>query len=96
MSCHRVSSKRETKFNCFLYGNINDKFESIQSISNVLQKTLPFRDDCDICFAKVHCAGGCAYNRLLYSTEQLDSLCEFTKKMIVKNLEYKLFHLKVR
>ena len=96
VSCHRVSSKRETKFNCFLYGNINDKFESIRSISNVLQKTLPFRDDCDKCFAMVHCAGGCAYNRLLYSTEQLDALCEFTKKMIVKNLEYKLLHLKVR
>lgn len=91
VSCHRISSKNESFFNEFCYGGVRDKVQinenKLLKVENVANYKLP---QCSFCFAKWHCAGGCTYNRLHLSSEQLTNYCDFVKKMITKELEKKL------
>jgi len=86
--CHRASSEEDEKFNCFVYGKVEDtvqiqeeKLEYINSISNANFER------CFDCFAKWHCAGMCLQNRLMLSEEQLSIQCTFIRKMIKRTLE---------
>ena len=89
VACHRVSSINDTYHNFFKVcddGLIYDYKYPIQ----IGQTQVPLRIECKNCFARWHCAGGCAYNRLSYSSMQMASFCKFTKKMILKALEEQL------
>jgi radical SAM protein with 4Fe4S-binding SPASM domain len=89
VSCHRISSRENKKFNDFCYGLVRDKMQisetDLQRIDSIVKPP-----ECSICFARWHCAGGCSANRLLCSAEQLSCNCSFTKSMIVQALENKL------
>ena len=91
VSCHRVSSSEEELFDKFFYGNVGEKIiiddkalENVEYYNNFKPSL------CSDCFAQWHCAGACPYKRHLFNPNQLSVYCEFTKKMIAKELEVKL------
>ena len=89
VTCHRVSSNKDLLYDRFRVGRISgsDKFDGI---INVGQTQVYRPPECNHCFAKWHCAGGCAYNRLFYDEHQMELLCSFTKEMISRELATRL------
>lgn len=91
VSCHRISSKDEKLFEIFSYGFVDD---NVNINHHNLAKVEHFANNksiqCSKCFGKWHCAGGCTNNRYLFSPEQHLAYCEFTKRMITKELESRL------
>ncbi len=94
VSCHRVSSDRDSFFDTFRYGYVNEKKFNLLSDHMNLNKSYSLEAQCDTCFAQWHCAGGCAYNRLIYSRKQMEQLCKFTRNLILKSLECKFDEIK--
>ena len=91
VSCHRVSSNKENLFNSFNFGYIEKQINIDNSkIEKVLSIAKPKKKECDTCFAKWHCAGGCTLEQLMHSKEQQSHKCNFTEKIIVKILEEEL------
>lgn len=91
VSCHRISSNKERNFSSFCIGNVNDQvnINSLQ-VDKVLNVIKAQKLECEKCFAKWHCAGGCISERLLLSKEQQSDKCNFTKNIIIRILEEKL------
>lgn len=93
VSCHRVSSEKDSFFDNFLYGAVTNKIEINDNLEHdVLSKNNENLIDCSTCFAKWHCAGGCPSNRFLFSEKQKEDNCNFTREMIKKLLEIKLIN----
>jgi radical SAM protein with 4Fe4S-binding SPASM domain len=80
VSCHRVSSNKEDAFNAFNFGNIDSQLHIDNAkVDMVLNIAKEKQEECDTCFAKWHCAGGCTSDRLLLSEQQQAYKCNFTK-----------------
>ena len=91
VSCHRITSPEEELFKKFTYGRIDDTFDIFQNaLENVENYIYSKPKQCVDCFAQWHCAGACPYNRYSFTSEQFCLYCEFTKKMITRELESKL------
>lgn len=92
VSCHRVSSPRDSCFSDFCIGSINDGIVKIsdKAVSRIKQETVDSYPDCSSCFAKWNCAGGCLYNRKTFSTQQMKDRCIFVRQLIVNELKLKL------
>jgi uncharacterized protein len=89
--CHRVSSENEKNFDLYHYGNITGKiFIDNNKLKKIMARGTVKRDDCEICFAKWHCAGGCNAEQYLLSEQQQLFKCKFTKRIITNILEEKL------
>ncbi len=92
VSCHRVSNDKAAAFERFKYGVVNeegvfvdeDKAKAVNALYE--KKRL---EQCESCFAKYHCASQCNNNKLTYSEEDFAELCNFTKEMILRELEDK-------
>lgn len=88
VACHRISSPEEQAFDLFNYARVEDgsikinkaKKELIEKFYNTKRKA------CATCFAKWHCSGSCAMERIIYSEEMRDLKCYFTKELIKKML----------
>lgn len=89
--CHRISSNKEKGFNHFKYGIIDDeiKVDSV-ALSNIVSFAEEKMSACSNCFAKWHCAGGCAANRFLLTDRQKKEYCNFFRTNIIKILTLKL------
>ena len=91
VSCHRVSSDKESSFDSFNFGHIDEQIcidnAKIEKVLNVAKSK---KQECNTCFAKWHCAGGCILEQFVHSKEQQSHKCNFTKKIIVKILEEQL------
>ena len=89
-SCQCVSSPRERFFNDVKYGNVNDQgiVEIDHSAFSRIIKSyaLAARNECSSCFARFVCGGGCPNRRRVYSTEQFNVLCEFTRNFLWMSL----------
>lgn len=91
VACHRFSSENESNFNEVNYGvikeviNIND--DKKRHVLSVFQFK---RDECTSCFAKWHCAGGCAAERLVQTSIQNESKCKFNRELIRELLEERI------
>ena len=85
VSCHRISSRRDPMFADFRYGSVDDKISiSEADLMHARRSMCGNSPQCADCFAKWHCAGGCPNIRSIFSDEQMDMYCVFTKKMITK------------
>jgi len=88
--CHRVSSENEKSFELFNYGNLSygineDKLKKVLEFANSKMQ------ECEKCFAKWHCAGGCTAERSYLTEQQQFYKCDFTKKIILELLKEKVF-----
>ena len=91
VSCHRVSSDKESSFDSFNFGHIDKQIHIDNAkMEKVLNVAKSQRKECDSCFAKWHCAGGCISERLLLSEKQQLYKCNYTRKIITRMLEEKL------
>jgi radical SAM protein with 4Fe4S-binding SPASM domain len=91
ISCHRVSSDKESSFEYFHYGYIDNQIHIDNAkIGKVLKLSKHKKKECEDCFAKWHCAGSCTSEKLLLSEQQQLYKCDFTKKIITRILEEKL------
>ena len=87
VSCHRISSERDTYFDNVCYGEVQENTVHFSKDLDLLCGEVSGLDGrCESCFARWHCAGGCPYNRLTLDSQQLDLLCDFTKTMITHGL----------
>lgn len=87
-TCHRISSSNEPLYDNFKIGYVSDTNVYIdeKQINTILSLKQPLAQ-CDTCFAKYHCAGGCVSERMQLSKEQKELKCNFTKEIILKLLE---------
>lgn len=90
--CHRISSPNEDGYDKFVYGEFDSnnilfdesKFKKLISHNITQQK-------CKDCFVKWHCGGGCFAQSSIYSDEQLNVICNwtrsFTKQILLQRLK---------
>lgn len=93
VACHRFSSKNDFAFNIFQYGIIDSAGVHIDL--NKLDDVIRFRskkEECNKCFAKWNCAGGCSAIKATLSQKQHKEYCNFMQNFIKKLLEYKLLN----
>ena len=81
VSCHRVSSSDESSKNPFQYGYLNENV--IEFSDNPQEDVALLPKQCDLCFAKYNCAGGCRYNRYMLNESQFSNYCMFIRKMLI-------------
>lgn len=90
VACHRNSNDRALAFEQLKYGVVSNdgvlidetKMKSVGDLYE--QKRLM---ECETCFAKYHCNSQCCSNKLAYSDDDFAELCNFTKEMILCELE---------
>ena len=88
-SCHRVSSLKEKWGKLFFRGSLEEvtALQAKQEEKNIFLTT---DAKCETCFAKWHCAGGCLYDKLTLSPEQLACKCQLVRDLIVGILRERL------
>jgi radical SAM protein with 4Fe4S-binding SPASM domain len=91
VSCHRVSSNKDDLFEYYNYGYIDNQViieeEKMKKVAYYAKSRM---EECNVCFAKWHCAGDCSVERLTLSEEQRPQKCDFIRKIILKLLEEQL------
>lgn len=97
VSCHRHSTEKDIAFSSFQYGRVEDGSVCINQTSfhNAITVRQNRFNDCETCFAKWHCAGGCISIRKTLSSEQQMFYCRFIKSMLISFLENKLLKKEV-
>lgn len=82
--CHRISSKKDDNFEFFRYGAVNkdEVHVDFEKLNLLLNKNVFYYNECKKCFAKWHCAGGCLFQRNMYSKLQFKDNCSFIRKFI--------------
>ncbi len=92
IACHRHSSIYDRHFDKFKFGYVQDSKVIIDD--NKVKAVVQLREEryieCETCFAKWHCAGGCSSKRLVYSVENNRIHCEFIRNFIRSYIEYQL------
>lgn len=91
--CHRKSSPREPGYEDFVYGRIDDDGTiniNAERFKHLIAHDINARKACGQCFAKWHCGGGCLAQATIYTREQLDIICgwtrDFTKEILIRRL----------
>lgn len=87
--CHRFSSPLERQYNDVLYGCVkNGKVEvDDEKFKTLISHDIHHNVKCRTCFAKWHCGGGCRAQASIYSEEQLEIICQWTRSFIKTLLE---------
>lgn len=80
--CFMVSSPAERQYNELIYGKVEDGKVTFNrdKFKTLIERSLSERDRCDDCFIRWHCGGGCLYNMLTYSKEQMEVMCEADRR----------------
>ena len=79
-TCHRAAYPDDLLGSLFMCGDQVDSKTNKTRCNELVTS-------CNRCFAKWHCAGGCLYNRYLYSKSKRELYCYFTRKMISQELK---------
>ena len=91
VSCHRHSSTNDEYYDACRYGVVNGK---VQIDRELLRNVITMRQqrivDCNECFAKWHCAGGCASQKMVFTKEQQLSFCNYVRTFIRNLLELEI------
>ncbi|MDR2009084.1 MAG: radical SAM protein [Bacteroidales bacterium] len=88
-SCARVSSPQEDLYDKFIYGEIKNRKLEIDEIkfSNIMsENNINNRKECQECYARWNCGGGCWLFSQSFSNEFEEPFCNFTRKALKKNL----------
>jgi radical SAM protein with 4Fe4S-binding SPASM domain len=91
-ACSRVATPGDHKYNDFLFGEVTTdgvtydkvRYDEIMSVNADRFK------ECDGCFARYHCGGGCMLLRLSYSPAQMKLHCNLTRKILKHKIFYEL------
>lgn len=80
--CHRISSPKEEGYENLVYGAIDER--GVVTIDSEKFRTLISHDinsqpQCRECFVKWHCGGGCLAQSSIYTAEQLNIICNWTR-----------------
>ena len=91
VSCHRKSSPDDSDFDTFRFGSVENGKLSL-SQDWVRQNLLSNRAsaDCEECFCKWHCAGGCPMMNKALQHEQKTSFCRFARNFTLRLLVEKI------
>jgi radical SAM protein with 4Fe4S-binding SPASM domain len=78
--CTRVTSPHEKGYEKLCYGKIANQAITYDSQKFHAIMNYQPNSDCDTCFAKLHCAGGCFGQHFVYSEAQIQETCHFTRE----------------
>lgn len=89
--CTRITAPDEAGYSESIFGKVtNNEIYFNKEKYNWLINEPELTDECNSCFAKFHCAGGCLGQQYVYNKEQMDIVCEFTreftKQYVLNNL----------
>ena len=92
VSCHRHSSPKDINYNSCVYGSVSEGAVNINNslLNSVILKRRNSHVNCQDCFAKWHCAGGCSSQNMVFSIEQHNLYCNYVRKFIRRFIELKL------
>ncbi|MCO5263498.1 MAG: radical SAM protein [Lentimicrobium sp.] len=83
--CHKVSSPSDPAYDRYCYGSVilSGKPDMDQvKFDRLLQYNAAHFSECNDCFARWHCGGGCLACRDHFSGEQLLEVCNFHRDML--------------
>lgn len=88
-ACSRIATSGDKYFQDFVFGQITDSgvIYDVNKYNHIMQYRADNNEECERCFAKYHCGGGCMLARLSYSSEQMKIHCDFIRQI----LKYKIF-----
>lgn len=87
--CHCASSPKEERYDKCSYGQIDplgnikfdlDKFKALIAVNHNIY------NECNDCFAKIHCGGECMTRRDTYSPEFMKVVCNRTRRLVFQEL----------
>lgn len=91
--CHCVSSPKETNYEKFIYGKINEREDTVEidenRLSNILSYDMDYNERCVDCLAKFHCAGGCYADACVMTEQEHSAYCESMRYFLYKYLRKK-------
>ncbi len=93
-SCSRISSPNDKGYEESIYGKISDGKVEIdqQRLEELIRGYDVYsKAECETCFTKWHCGGGCYAHKHIYTQQTIDAICEykreFTKMRLLQNLD---------
>lgn len=89
-ACSRAATSGDHNYDDLLFGDVTEdgvKYDSARYDEIMSVRANRFKE-CDGCFARYHCGGGCMLARLSYSPAQMALHCDLTRKI----LKYKIFY----
>jgi len=83
-ACSRVTSADDSLASVFIIGNVTESGlivnqEKINSLANFNLYSYP---ECNDCFAKYVCSGGCPHDRLSFENKMSSTWCEIVKNLV--------------
>lgn len=83
LACSHFSSPDNPGFREFRYGQVEDGNVCISEsdLRRIYGDALP--EECDRCWARWNCGGGCGNQRYMYSREVFDIICEERRKILL-------------
>ncbi len=91
VSCHRHSSENDEFYKACRYGFVKDSVSiDYEGLKNVITMRQNRTVNCDECFAKWHCAGGCASQKMVFSQGQQLSFCNYVRSFVRNILEFEI------
>lgn len=88
-ACHRIASMKEKNGELFWRGTLEENLLTKRDTINIFQTG---NEQCTRCFARWHCAGGCLYDKLNLSAEQLSSKCQLVRNLVAGILRERLLN----
>jgi radical SAM protein with 4Fe4S-binding SPASM domain len=97
--CHRIASPAEKDYQRYVYGKIDDKgkllFDRTKFAGLIEEDTPDKNPDCQQCFLKWHCAGGCMAQNRTYTSEIRETVCRFKREFSRIALSKNFIHGKI-
>lgn len=87
--CHCASSQLEERYDKCTYGHIDEEggiHFDIEKFNGLISINHSSYDECENCFAKVHCGGECMTRRDTYPKEYMKVVCNRTKRLVFEDL----------
>ena len=88
--CHRFSSPKEKQYQDIVYGRVTEEGEVLfddEKFRKLISHDIKMQSKCQECFVKWHCGGGCLAQSMIYASDQLDIICEWTRQFTQEILE---------
>lgn len=89
-ACSRVAMLGDSHYERFIFGKVDENgldYDN-EKYSSIMSERADAYEECQGCFARFHCGGGCLLARLSYNREAMEAHCEMTRQM----LKQELFH----
>lgn len=91
-ACSRVATPGDYNYDDFLFGEITSEgvIYDVDKYNGIMSMRADRFNECESCFARYHCGGGCMVARLSYSPAQMKLHCDLTRKILKLKLFYEL------